>query len=213
MTGRLVQVIVLVEDLDEARRWAAGVGLLALDGGRHPGRGTANVIVPFGAAYLELLAVVDAEEARSARDGLPVLEALAGRGPGPVRWSLESDDVEVEGRRLGLPVEERRRVRPDGAVIRWRAVGVDQAWDEPWRCAFMAWEDPVLHPARIPEAHPCGATGFARVDVGVPGQATARGWIGGAPPPTVVLYEDAAAGALAVMLATPAGPLPVDVGR
>lgn len=213
MTAGLVQVIVLVEDLDDARRWAAEVGLLALDGGRHPGRGTANVIVPFGAQYLELLAVVDAEEARSARDGRPVLEALAGRGPGPVRWSLERDDVEADGRRLGLPVEERHRVRPDGAVIRWRAVGVNQAWGEPWRCAFMAWEDPVLHPARTPDVHPCGATGFACVDVGVPDEARALAWIGGAPPPAVALHEGSTAGAFAVTLATPAGPLPVEPGR
>jgi Glyoxalase-like domain len=213
VTAGLVQVIVLVEDLDDARRWAAEVGLLALDGGRHPGRGTANVIVPFGVQYLELLAVVDAAEARSARDGLPVLDALAGRGPGPVRWSLEAEDVEADGRRLGLPVEQRRRVRPDGAVVRWRAVGVNEAWDEPWRCAFMAWDDPVLHPARSPHAHPCGATGFDRVDVGVPDEGAARGWIGGAPPPAVALHEGAAAGPLAVTLATPAGPLPVEVDR
>src|SRR5215204_3343511 len=106
-------------------------------------------------------------------DGQAVLDALAARGPGPVRWSLEPNDIEAEGSRLGLPVQERRRVRPDGAVIRWRAVGVPQAWLEPWRCAFMAWEDPVRHPARTPEPHPCGATGFARVAVGVPDRAEA----------------------------------------
>src|SRR5829696_2803904 len=211
MPGRLVQVIVLVEDLDEARRWARSAGLLALDGGRHPGRGTANVIVPFGVEYLELLAVVDAEEARSSADGQAVLDALAARGPGPVRWSLEPDDIEAEGSRLGLPVQERRRVRPDGAVIRWRAVGVPQAWLEPWRCAFMAWEDPVRHPARAPEPHPCGATGFARVDVGVPDAARARAWIGGAPPPAVALHEGSGSGPFAVTIATPEGPLPVEL--
>jgi len=211
VAGRLVQVIVLVEDLDEARRWARSAGLLALDGGRHPGRGTANVIVPFGVEYLELLAVVDAEEARSSADGQAVLDALAARGPGPVRWSLEPDDIEAEGSRLGLPVQERRRVRPDGAVIRWRAVGVPQAWLEPWRCAFMAWEDPVRHPARAPEPHPCGATGFARVDVGVPDAARARAWIGGPPPPAVALHEGSGSGPFAVTIATPEGPLPVEL--
>jgi glyoxalase-like protein len=209
--GRLVQAIVLVEDLDAARRWAAAVGLLALDGGRHPGRGTANVIVPFGVEYLELLAVVDPEEARSSPDGQAVLDALAGRGTGPVRWSLESEDVEAEARRLGLPVEERHRVRPDGAVIRWRAVGVPEAWLEPWRCAFMAWEDPVRHPARTPDPHPCGATGFARVDVGVPDVGLARAWIGGPPPPAACLHEGSGSGPFTVAIATPDGELPVDV--
>jgi hypothetical protein len=208
--GELVQVIVLVEDLGAARRWAEGAGLLALDGGRHPGRGTANVVVPFGAEYLELLAVVDEDEARASPDGRPVLEALATRGPGPARWSLESEDVEAEGRRLALPVEERRRVRPDGAVVRWRAVGVNEAWAEPWRCAFLAWEDPGRHPAHTPGPHPCGATGFARVDVGVPEPSLVRAWAGGPPPPAVQLHEGAASGPFSLAVATPGGPLPVD---
>jgi hypothetical protein len=208
----LVQVIVLVEDLRRARRWADGVGLAAVEGGRHPGRGTANVLVPFGRHYLELLAVVDPGEARRSADGRPVLDALSERGPGPVRWSLEADDVDGEGRRLGLPVEERRRVRPDGAVVRWRAVGVNEAWAAPWRCAFMGWDEPALHPARTDAGHPCGATGFARVDVGVPEEGVALAWIGGAPPPAVDLHEGAPAGPLAVAIATPAGPLPVEVG-
>jgi hypothetical protein len=212
--GGLVQVIILVEDLDGARRWAAGAGLRALDGGRHPGRGTANVIVPFGAEYLELLGVVDEEEARSSPDGRPVLEALAARGPGPARWSLEADDVDAEGRRLGLPAEERHRVRPDGAVIRWRAVGVNEAWAAPWRPAFMAWDDPVRHPARSVVPHPSGATGFARVDVGVPDEGALRAWIGGAPPPAVAVHQGSATGPFAIALATPDGPLPVEgVGR
>ena len=212
MPGRLVQVIVLVEDLDAARRWAREAGLLALDGGRHPGRGTANVVVPFGVEYLELLAVVDPDEARSSQDGQAVLDALAGRGPGPVRWSLEPDDIEAEGRRLGLPVEERHRIRPDGAVIRWRAVGVPEAWLEPWRCAFMAWEDPVRHPARAPDPHPSGATGFARVAVGVPDLEKARALVGGAALPAVFLHEGSASGPFAVTIATPDGELPVEVG-
>jgi hypothetical protein len=207
----LVQVIVLVEDLTWARRWAEDVGLAAVEGGRHPGRGTANVLVPLGHQYLELLAVVDREAARRSADGRPVLAALAERGPGPARWSLEVDDVDVEGRRLGLPVEERQRVRPDGAVVRWRAVGVNEAWASPWCCAFMAWSDPSLHPARTAAPHPCGATGLARVDVGVPEPTQVRAWVGAPPPPAVHLHEGATAGPFAIAVATPAGPLPVEV--
>jgi Glyoxalase-like domain len=62
---RLVQVIVLVDDLAAARRRFENAGFRVFDGGRHPGRGTANLIVPFGDQYLELLAVVDEDEAHA----------------------------------------------------------------------------------------------------------------------------------------------------
>src|ERR1700686_4238891 len=92
---RLVQAIVLVEDLGAARVEMEALGLTVLDGGRHPGRGTANLIVPFGAHYLELLAVVDEGAARASQQGRPVVAALSERGPGLARWSVEAADIEL----------------------------------------------------------------------------------------------------------------------
>src|SRR5437764_15398189 len=64
MALRIDHVVWGVEDLDRA---AAGVrerhGLASVPGGRHPGWGTANRIIPLGPSYLELLAVADAAEA------------------------------------------------------------------------------------------------------------------------------------------------------
>ena len=148
MGDRLVQAIVLVTDLESARHRMEALGLTVLDGGRHPGRGTANLIVPFGTQYLELLAVVDEADARSSPQGRPVLAALARRGPGPARWSTETGDIEATAARVALPIEDRCCVLLDGTTVRWRCVGVDAAWDEPWRCAFMVWHDPLVHPAR-----------------------------------------------------------------
>ena len=95
MGGTLVQAIVLVTDLHDARRRMESLGFTVIDGGHHPGRGTANMIVPFGEQYLELLAVVDEAEARSSPQGQPVVAALARRGPGLARWSVEPDDIEA----------------------------------------------------------------------------------------------------------------------
>jgi hypothetical protein len=39
-------------------------GLASIEGGRHPGWGTANRIIPLGDAYIELVTVVDDEEAQ-----------------------------------------------------------------------------------------------------------------------------------------------------
>ena len=42
-----------------AREIEARHGLASIEGGRHPGWGTANRIVPLGSSYLELVAVID----------------------------------------------------------------------------------------------------------------------------------------------------------
>ena len=209
VVDRLVQAIVLVDDLTVARRDMEQLGLTVSEGGRHPGRGTANLIVPFGEQYLELLAIVDEDEARPSPQGRPVLAAFQRHGPGLARWSIEPSDIEATAARLELSIERRQRVRPDGAVVRWQAVGVDQAWDEPWRAAFMAWEDPMLHPARSMSAHPNGATGFAALDVEVPDLDDALAWLGGAVPEGVELAVGPHVGPRRLMLATPAGALPV----
>jgi hypothetical protein len=207
---RLVQAIVLVTDLDSARRHMEALGLHVQEGGRHPGRGTANLIVAFGAHYLELLAVVDDTEALSSPLGRPVVAALARRGPGLARWSVEAADIDATAARVGLPVERRHRVLPDGTPIRWRSVGVDEAWEKPWRCAFMAWDDPDLHPARLGlEPHPNGATGFARIEVDVPDTVSLLGWTGGAVPDGVTVTEGGTSGPAALFLATPEGEIPI----
>ena len=54
-----------------------GLGLTVLEGGRHPGRGTANLIVPFGRQYLELLCIVDEDEANTVFEYLREMDELA----------------------------------------------------------------------------------------------------------------------------------------
>jgi hypothetical protein len=53
VTDRLVQAIVLVDDLATARASTEQLGFAVPMGGRHPGRGTGNLIVAFGEQYLE----------------------------------------------------------------------------------------------------------------------------------------------------------------
>ena len=70
-------VLLPVADLDAgAQRLYEQYGLRGMPGGRHPNVGTANVIVPLGLQYLELIAVVDQEEAASSRLGARVAQAL-----------------------------------------------------------------------------------------------------------------------------------------
>jgi hypothetical protein len=166
------------------------------------------MIVPFGDQYLELLSVVDEAEALASPQGRPVLAALEERGPGLARWSVEASDITSASERVGLPIERRQRVRPDGTVVAWRSVGVDTAWAEPWRCAFMAWDDLSRHPARSAAPHPNGATGFARLDVQVPDLPALLDWLGGRVPSGVTVAAGEK-GPCLLLLDTPAGPLSV----
>ncbi|HEY5026377.1 MAG TPA: VOC family protein [Acidimicrobiales bacterium] len=212
MADRLVQAIVLVTDLASARRRTEALGLTVLDGGRHPGRGTANLIVPLGTQYLELLAVVDEGEARSSPQGRPVLAALARRGPGVARWSMEvtPGDIDATAARVGLPVEHRQRILGDGTTVRWRCVAVDASWEAPWRCAFMVWDDAQLHPARLGDVvHRCGATGFARLELHVPDPVALSGWLGADPPQGVDVRVGGDTGPTALLLASPSGEIRV----
>src|SRR5437762_11512700 len=96
-------VLLPVADLEEgARSLDERFGLKGIPGGRHPGVGTANVIVPLGRQYLELIAIVDEGEAASSR--------LGGRG---ARAPKESRGVVASAVRTGGL--DAVRPRPPGA--------------------------------------------------------------------------------------------------
>ena len=86
-------------------------GLRSLEGGRHPGWGTANRIVPLGGAYLELVAVVDDQEAAGSAFGRWVAAAR----PRPLKllgWAVRTDELDALARRLDLDVIAGSRTRP-----------------------------------------------------------------------------------------------------
>ena len=127
---KLDHVLIAVDDL------AAAHGLVSVEGGRHPGWGTANRIVPLGDAYLELVAVVDDAEAAGNPFGRWV---AASRGP--FAWAVRTDDLDGAAERLGLEITAGARARPDGTVLRWRSAGVEQAAAEPLLPFLIQWEE------------------------------------------------------------------------
>jgi len=186
MPDRLVQVIVLTDDLEGEGNRFREAGFHVEPGGRHPGRGTENLIVPFSGQYLEILAIVDPAEAARSPQGRAVVAALRRRGPGLARWSVQPENIAATAARLGLPVESRHRSRPDGQTVRWRAVGVDEAWEQPWRCAYMTWDDPAMHPGAVAVSHPNGAVALGHLQVAVANMESARRWLGRGDLPTGV---------------------------
>src|SRR3712207_8803163 len=78
-------------------------GLASIEGGRHPGWGTANRIVPLGEAYLELVAVVDEAEAAQSPFGRWVGAARPSL-PRLLGWAVRTLELDDFARRLDLTV-------------------------------------------------------------------------------------------------------------
>src|SRR5204862_7027375 len=121
------------------------LGLRVIDGGVHPGMGTANRLVPLGNAYLELLGVIDEAEARAEGSRRSLVERTA-NGDTFLRWSIRTQTIHATATRLGLRPEPRRRVRPDGSVLTWQAAGIELAEANPWLPFFMQWDVPGEFP-------------------------------------------------------------------
>jgi hypothetical protein len=121
-----------VRDLDDAGdRLLRDHGLASVPGGRHARWGTANRIVPLGDDYIELIGVVDREQAAGTVFGRTMMDLTADGD----RWyaiCLASDDVDAIAHRLGLAIEPGARTRPDDDELRWRGAGLEAPERDPW---------------------------------------------------------------------------------
>ncbi len=191
---RLDHVILACGDLDAAaERLRHETGVVAVPGGRHPRLGTANRLVPVGAAaYLELAAVVDPDLATATPFGR-LVAAAAGRchrhdGVVPAAWCVAVDDLDEEARRLGLEPVAASRTRPDGEVLRWRLAGVERAETEPALPFLIQWDVPAdAHPGETAAAGPS----VDLVEVRLRGDVRRlRRWLGGGLDLTTIVVTD-----------------------
>src|SRR6202162_334634 len=174
-------VLLPVANLEEgARTLRERFGLHAIAGGRHPRLGTANMIVPLGRQYLELIAVADPQEAAAGRLGKRIPPALD-QGRMFLDWALRTRDL--DGMRSKLlaagwdlpPVAEGSRLRPDGQVLRWRTQDVNTGASRSAVPFVIEWDVPEgLHPGESAAEHPSGATALRRVVVGARDPARVR---------------------------------------
>jgi hypothetical protein len=147
----LDHVLIAAADLDAVgREFEAHYDVSTVAGGRHPGWGTANRIVPLGDTYLELVAAVDTAEAAGSPFGRWVAAAPSGR---PLGWAVRTQKLDVIAGRLGLPVTTGSRRREDGQVLRWRLAGMEQAVAHPALPFFIEWGDGTPLPGRTEADH------------------------------------------------------------
>ena len=189
-------------DLESAsQQLHARYGLATAGGGRHPGWGTANRVVPLGDAYLELVAVVDPDEARGSSFGRWV--AASAGALVPLGWAVRTGRIDDVGRRLALDVADGSRVTPDGAVVRWRLAGVERAAAEPSLPFFIEWGRGTPHPAQLTADHPAGRARIESVELeGDEGRLT--DWLGPQDLPMTVRPGEPAV--RRIVLSTESGP-------
>jgi Glyoxalase-like domain len=210
-------VQVAVDSLDmAAEQFASRYGLLALDGGRHPGRGTANMIVPLGQSYVELIAVVDDSEAVSIPTSIRVRRAVES-GRTFAAWAVRTDGLEqtrteAAAQGLRLPSTETvngRRRRPDGQELVWRSAELVPDGEFSSMPFLIEWQlQPEHFPGAAAARHPSGARGVLSVVLSDPAPEAALSNLGR------LLAEDldysvekGPPGVLEIVLDTPAGPL------
>jgi len=121
--------------------------------------------VPLGESYLELVAVVDRNEAAESDFGRWVAAGSAESGSRPFGWAVRTHDLDRIAQRLGLIVESGSRVTPDGQVLRWRAASLDEPAAEPSLPFFIEWTEGSAFPGRAAVVHPAGAVEIERLEL------------------------------------------------
>lgn len=170
-------MLVAVTDLAAAARAIERErGLTAIEGGRHPGWGTANRIVPLGDAYLELVTVVDAAVAARSPFGRWVAASQSELFR-PLGWAVRTDGLDEVALRLGLTIEAGSRRGRGGELVRWRLAGVEEAAAEPALPFFIEWAPGTQLPGRARTVHAAGEVSITEVRInGDPHQI--KSWLG-----------------------------------
>lgn len=171
-------MILAVSDLDAAgERIFATTGLASVPGGRHKGLGTGNHIIPLGPDYIELMGIVDHDQAARSPLGRWVRRRLDVR-EGIAAFCLATEDIDAVGRRLGLDPEPMERTAPNGSSLGWRLAGLEAAMADPCKPFFIQWDvPPDKHPGRMAAQHRVAPLGLSWVEVAGDRDVTAA-WIG-----------------------------------
>ena len=203
-------MLIAVSDLTAAaRELQARYGLASVEGGRHPGWGTANRIVPLGASYLELIAVVDQAAAANSSVGRWVASGASRRGR-PLGWAVRTSQLDKVAHRLGLTVSAGSRVTPSGEVLRWRSAGIEQSVADCSLPFFIEWAAGMRLPGTTAVAHPAAPVAISKLLLqGDPGRLTA--WLGDHALPIVV--RAGSPEVVAVVLSAGTGETVVDAER
>ena len=129
------------------QRIGSDLGAPFTDGGIHPSFGTRNFILALAdGTYIEVVAALDHPAADKAPFGRAVRQR-AEEGGGWLAWVIGVDDIATVEARLGRASMPGHRIRPDGAELKWRQIGVLDLLDDPQMPYFIEWDASSEHPS------------------------------------------------------------------
>ena len=169
-------LVIAVHDLEQAARDYRDLGFIVVEGGRHTGIGTYNMLIAFqDGAYIELIGFY--EKPRPDHRWWAPLD----KGGGLVDYCLQTDDLAgdtIALRRAGVDIgdpEPRDRKRPDGVEVRW-AFSLPRGADR--GVAPFVIADETGRDERVPRqrTHANGVTGVGTLTIAVSDVARVRGW-------------------------------------
>ena len=133
---------------DVVQRIGSDLGATFVDGGRHPSFGTKNFILSLAnGCYVEVVSALDHPAADKAPFGRAVAQR-AERGGGWMSWAVAVDDIHPIEERLGRDAKPGHRIRPDGAELCWKQIGVLELLEDPQLPFFVEWSQSTAeHPS------------------------------------------------------------------
>lgn len=137
------------EFADTVQRLGASLGSTFSDGGKHPGFGTRNFILPLAnGCYVEVVTTLD----HPATEQSVFAKAVKHRyeeGGGWLGWVIAVDEIAVIENKLGRPAINGHRRRPDGFDLQWKQIGVLDVIAQPELPFFIQWLSVASeHPSR-----------------------------------------------------------------
>lgn len=187
------------------QRIGSELGAAFVDGGIHPSFGTRNFTLPLaGGVYVEVVAALDHPAADKAPFGRAVRHR-ADEGGGWLGWVVAVDDIAMVEQQLGRTSVAGHRIRPDGAELRWRQIGVLDLMDDPQLPYFIEWQTKECHPA-------CDGGPVELTSIEMSGDAdTLATWLGDSGTPTEITWvADDEPGIVACGFSTPRGFVRID---
>jgi len=138
-----------IDDLDRGIAFVEDrLGVRAVFGGVHPGRGTQNALLSFGnQRYFEIIAPDPKQTAPPQFPGLARMHE-----PRLVTWAVHTSDIAALAEKItaaGIPIQgptDGSRARPDGKLLRWKSFRLqdDRGGVLPF---FIEWSRDSVYPS------------------------------------------------------------------